>query len=844
VGFSGLLGREFEVATIRTNVEGAPDQGSVTLLVGEPGIGKSALLTVASDAAREARFALLEVYGVETEMHLPFGGLQQLLAPLMESIDTLPAVQREALETAMGLSAGSPPELFLIAEAAFSLIVSERRQRPVIIVVDDVQWLDPQSHQILAFLAYRSVVGCFSLIGAMRTDHPGPLADGDFPKLEVGGLDEQTSEQLLAASTSSLTANELRAIKQEAAGNPLALLELPRSWGEGPANVDHPPALSARLEYAFAGRVADLPPESQDALLLAAVSSSSETAEILAAMEAFGYSSLSSRVLEPAVVAGLITKTYSTITFRHPLVRSGVLQRESLDRRHAAHRALADVLTTDRYRKSWHRAWSIVGPDDDIAEELAATVPDTLRRGAVMAAVSSLERSARLTASPMRRSERLLQAALYAFGAGRADVVARILREASEVDLTELDQARFSWLTEALNGDVAADSASVRSLVRNAELAISLDDGGLALDLLLSAAFRIWWADSGADDGKRVLGALDRFTQGKNDPRHTTAIALTEPLLRSTEVDHRLKEIGLNQIADGNVLRVYGIAAYAIGDLPLATQLLGRAESIFRDQGRLGLLPVVLALQVHIRIDLGEWAAAAAATDEVYSVSLETGQAVFAQNNVLVEARGRALRGEWEAALELMASAESDAFEQRVDDRICLSYLARGAALLAADRPAEAFDCLKRPYDPNDPGYHLRESIGGLALMVEAAVESQHTDEACRIIASFETLFVLAPSPLLEVNLLYSRASLAPHHLREGLFYSAMEHDLTNWPWVRGRLQLEFGCWLLGSGRGPEARPHLTEALSVFQSIGAPRWSRRATAALDYLERPTDGRLP
>jgi tetratricopeptide (TPR) repeat protein len=844
LGSSGLVGRESEVERLRAVIEGAPEQGSVTLLIGEPGIGKSALLRVARDAALEAGYTLLGAEGVENEMHLPFGGLQQLVAPLMGSTDELPPTHRHALETAIGLSSRSRPDLFLIAEAAFNLIVVGRRLGPVIIVADDVQWLDPQSHQILAFLAHRSVVGRFCVLGAIRTDHPGPLADVDFPKLVVQRLDDQTAERMLQSHSGLFHANDLRRIREEAAGNPLALLELPRSWGTGPPTSDHTPALSARLEHAFAGRVSGLSSETQDALLLAAVSSSSDTSEISAALEAFSGSPLSPRVLEPAIAAGLITEASLNITFRHPLVRSGILHRESFERRHAAHRALADVLVADRYRQSWHRAWSIVGPDDDVAEDLAATVPNSLQRGAVMSAVSSLERSAQLTTSPTRRGERLLLSANYAFGAGRADVVARILRDASEVDLTELDQARCTWLTEALNEDVAANSDCVRKLAQSAEVAKSFGDKGLGLDLLLSAALRIWWADSGTEDRKRVLDVLDRFTEAIEDPRHVAAVAITEPILRSTEVHDRLRAVNFDELDDGDALRMYGMAAYGIGNYPLADHLLERAEKIFRSQGRLGLLPVVLALQVHIRIDLGDWSAATAATDEVYSISRETGQALFAQTNFLVEARALALRGKAESALELMSSAESEATQRRCDDRICLGYQARGAALLSADRPEEAFTCLRRQYDPADPGYHLRESIGALALMVEAAVDSQQSDQARQIIESFEILFLVAPSPLLEVNLLYARAVLAPNDLRDPLYQAAMDHDLADWPWIRGRVLLEYGRWLLRSGRPRRALAHLAEAQAVFDRIGAERWSRKASAALDYLDDGRSGSPP
>ena len=354
-----------------------------------------------------------------------------------------------------------------------------------------------------------------------------------------------------------------------------------------------------------------------------------------------------------------MTENSSSVGFRHPLVRSGVLQMETLARRHAAHRALAEVLAADRYRQTWHRAWSMIGPDDHVADELAATVADSLRRGAVMTAVSSLERSAQLTTRSGRRGERLLQAAGHAFGAGRADVVARILREASDIDLTDLDQARLTWLTEALNDDVSASPETIRQLCESAGKARELRDTGLALNLLLCAALRCWWADSGDDDRRRVVAALDELTEARDDPRYLAAISVAEPVLRGADVLAGLRSLDLDQVTDGDSLRMYGMAAYGAGDLVLAADLLDRAEQSFRDHGRLGLLPVVLALQLHIRFDLGDWSGAVSASREVYTLSRETGQALFAENNVLVEARGMALRGEWQSALELMADAEA-----------------------------------------------------------------------------------------------------------------------------------------------------------------------------------------
>ncbi|MCW2530098.1 MAG: ATPase-like protein, partial [Pseudonocardiales bacterium] len=500
-----LLGREREVAALTDLIAAGTHQGAPLLVVGEPGIGKSALLAAARTVAHQSGYTVLQAAGMDSEMHLPFGGLHQALTPVMGHLADLPGTQRDALATALALAEGATPDLFLIAEAAFGLVCGERARRPVIIIVDDVQWLDPQSHQILTFLAHRSIAARLVVIAATRPGHSGPFANGGFPQLPVGGVDDATAERILSAHADSIGAADLRRIRDDAQGNPLALLELPRSWSDGPPADGHPLAVSARLEQAFAGRIIELPQSTRDALLIAAVGSSSDAIETLAALSAFGVHNPSLELLEPAVAAGLLIGEGSEISFRHPLVRSGVLQQETLARRHAAHAALADVLIDDIYRRTWHRAWSIVGPDDDIADALAATVPDSLRRGAVMSAVSSLERAAQLTSSSTQRGQRLMLAADHAFASGRADVVARILREATKVDLSELDEIRVTWLTEALNDDIRANSALVRHLCDSARRASALGDFGLALNLLLGASLRCWWADSGADDQVEVV---------------------------------------------------------------------------------------------------------------------------------------------------------------------------------------------------------------------------------------------------------------------------------------------------------------------------------------------------
>jgi hypothetical protein len=179
-----------------------------------------------------------------------------------------------------------------------------------------------------------------------------------------------------------------------------------------------------------------------------------------------------------------------------------------------------------------------------------------------------------------------------------------------------------------------------------------------------------------------------------------------------------------------------------------------------------------------------------------------------------------------------MADAQSEAIRQRVNDRICLGYQARGTALLSANRAAEAFECLKCSFDPADPGYHLRESFAGIALLAEAAVDCGRVAEARAISDALETVAVITPSPLLEVNLLYARAVLAPEGLQESRYQEALTRDLSRWPWMRARVQLVYGRWLVEAGRPAEAISHLLAAHRVLERLGAERWLRSAASTL------------
>src|SRR6516165_582772 len=275
---SVLIGRQREVQVLTDLLGNASAAGRSVVLIGDPGIGKSALLGAAMEQARGSGFRVLAATGVQSEAQLPFAGLHQLLRPVLVSADRLPPAHRTALLSSFGLSAGPQPDLFLIALAAESLLAAVAADRPVAVLADDVQWLDPQTQEVLAFMARRAGPHPVVIIGAARTGHPGPYVDAGLPELELHGVEDPAAEEILRTHGGTLSQADRLRIKREAQGNPLALLELPAAWlGPAAAPADwQPPALSARLERAFAGPVAGLPPLTRDAVLIAAVDPVSE----------------------------------------------------------------------------------------------------------------------------------------------------------------------------------------------------------------------------------------------------------------------------------------------------------------------------------------------------------------------------------------------------------------------------------------------------------------------------------------------------------------------------------------------------------------------------------------
>ncbi|MFG2375426.1 ATP-binding protein [Streptomyces sp. NPDC048504] len=810
-----LIGREREIAVLERLLEGTPPRGAVLLMLGDPGIGKSSLLREAESRGRARGFRILRLVGVECETAFPFAGLHQLTGPVLDRVSVLPRPEREALVAVFGLAEGLPPEPLLIELAVVDLLAEVAADQPVLVLADDVQWLDPQSHAALTFLGRRAT-GPVVIVAVMRRGHPGPFLDAGFPELTVGAVDDDAAARILSAHAPGLSPAEQRWIRREALGNPLALRELPIAMTDLPSAGPRPLPLSDRLEHAFAGRGAELPSATRDALLVAAVDPAGDLAEIMAGTSALRGEPVTPEVLAPARAVGLVTVEENRVAFLHPLMRSGVLQAEGLARHQSAHRALARTLD-DVYRRTWHRARSIVGPDDRIADALEANAARALNRGAVIAAINDLERSAELTSWSALRGHRLLVAAGHAYGMGRDDLVHGLLQSAARTDLTDLDRARMEWLGEMFDHGTPRDAARVYELcdiaVRSAPA-----DPDLALDVLLVAAFRCHMADTGPVARARVVTCADRLPETASDPRHLATLAMAEPLLRGRQVVEALTRTPYGD--DGDALRIMGMAAHVVGHLPLASELLDRSEEILRRQGRRGLLSHVLTIQALTRVLRGELVRAADAAEEGKRLAAETGQPLWETGTLVCDVLLKALVGDMREALRRAAEAELHEARGR-NAMLSLLQLARGLASLGAGRDRDAYRTLRAVFDLADPSFHRAERYVSLMFLVDAAVRAGYLEDARELVAELEPAARATPSPMPHINLSYARAVLAADEDAEDLYLAALRQDLSDWPYARAKVELAYGSWLRRQERVREARSLLDSAQRTFDRIGA-----------------------
>jgi AAA ATPase-like protein len=472
-----LLGRVRECADLdRLLAEVTGGASRVLVLRGEAGAGKSALLDHVSDQVGDWR--VVTAVGVESEMELAYSGLQQICAPVLEVLDRLPAPQRDALEVVFGLSAGSAPDRFLVGLATLTLLAEAAESQPLVCIVDDAQWLDLASAQVLAFVARRLQAERIAIVCAARAGSGDEVLAG-LPVLPVAGLDDDDARTLLVGNLhGALDSAVCDRIIAESHGNPLALLELPRTWSvadlAGGFGLPSVGPIADKIEQSYAQRLLRLPPQTQLLMLIAAAEPLGDRALLHRAAEILGVDPSS---VNPAVDAQLL-QVRRRVQFAHPLVRSATYRTANADDRQRVHRALAEATDAeiDPDRRAWHQARAVAAPDEDVAAELERSADRARSRGGLAAAAAFLTQAAELTPSPMRRVSRAIDAAFAHLQAGAFDTAHALARLADEGPLNELQHARIDLL--------------------RAQLAFTSRRGNEATPLLLEAARRFETLDA------------------------------------------------------------------------------------------------------------------------------------------------------------------------------------------------------------------------------------------------------------------------------------------------------------------------------------------------------------
>ena len=431
---TALIGRDGELEILAGFLEQAAAEGGAFLLVGEPGAGKTALLDAAADAAEETGIQVLRAGGVEFEADLAYSGLNQVLLPVFGQFERLGATHRDALNVALGYGDGPPPDRLLVSTATLTVLLQAAAARPVLMVVDDLPWLDRASAGVLGFVARRLAGSRVGFLAALRPGEESFFERAGLPQHELGPLDEQAANALVSSCFPELAPRVRLRVVAEAQGNPLALLELPAMLsGAQRAAAEALPVvlpLSRRLQALFASRAADLPEPVRRLLLLAVLEGSGDLRVLQAAA---GPQQIED--LAPAEQAGLVRVDDRTgrLVFRHPLTRSAIVELSTSGERRRAHRALAAQLADEPERRAWHLGEAAVEPDEKIAGLLEETAQWTLRRADAVGAVSALLRAAELSPAAADRSRRLAQAA--AVGAAfslETDTVSKLLSNAGE----------------------------------------------------------------------------------------------------------------------------------------------------------------------------------------------------------------------------------------------------------------------------------------------------------------------------------------------------------------------------------------------------------------------------
>lgn len=808
-----LIGRHDEITALLALVRAAEQgEGGVLVLRGEPGIGKSALLDHIGHAAPE-RFQVIRASGAEFEGELPFAALHQLCVPVLAHLDTLSAPYRDSLLVAFGLADGAP-DPFRVGLAVLELLAAAAAERPMLCVVDDAHWLDTASVKALTFLARRIATEPIAMVFAAR-DQGAIRGLDDLPGLTVGGLSTAHARAVLAEEKTVTLDERVRdRLLAEARGNPLALIELPKAGGFA---LPTPSPVASRIERSFRTRTAELPSDARLLLILASADPTGDPGLLWAAARRLGIDVPAASAAEASGLVQFDTRA----RFCHPLARSAAYRVAEPERRHAAHRALADatdpVAAPDR--RAWHRAQATTGPDEQVAAELESSASHAQARGGVAAAAAFLARAAALSPDPGKQTERTLAAARATLGAGGADAAADLLASIDTEKLDDVQHASVDLLRGQIEFVQGADGA-----VRGSEFILRAAQRLAASDPERSRECFVAALEMGLVVG-RAAGVMDRvLNAARSAPPSSGPPDLLDALVLLATEGHHAGVPALRRVLTGDNAdwtRVPALATVLAGelwDIDLHTAVLDWLVRTGQDTGspmaiRLGLSQVAVAA-----VFVGDFGRAIAAVAEEKAIADAFGD----RPQLYPRVHLAAMRGRRQEVLDLFAEVTS-----RGSGQLTASAHWATAVLYngLADYPA-ALNAATRAVAGGDlflTGIALPELVEAAVRCGEDAVARSALESLVERTEPAGTSFALGVA-------VGARALVSD--LEED-YLEALEH-LTGGPLVLhlARAHLRYGEWLRRAGRRRDAREHLRAAHEQLSEIGLEAFARRAADEL------------
>lgn len=832
-----LLGRDAELGLLRHIVDALRDGRSRALVIrGEPGVGKTALLDAFAELCDGC--TVLRVTGVQSEVELAYAALHQACAHLVDQVVELPPPQRRALETIFGLRSGAPPDRFLVALSVLSLLSEAAAQRPLVCIVDDAQWLDRVSVQALAVVARRLSTESVALVLAVRGTSRTPELEG-LPDLELAGLGPRDAAALLGTVVpSSIDERARDRLMAETQGNPLAILELPKSRTSDEIASGYllpsGRALAGELEEEFGRRLLDLPSETRMLLLLAAAEPFADSQIVARAARSLR---ISPDAATGAVRAGLCEPAPS-LRMRHPLVRSAVYRGASAEDLRRAHVALAEATdaTSDPDRHAWHVARASAEPDDRVAAELERAAERARGRGAPASAATFLRLATHLTADPAKRAH------------------LEIAASGAELAAGDLGAARA--LLDAAESGPLGDRERRLSEVQRARMAFATDRSGAAIGLLIDAATGLqpfdadvaWLTYLEALGATLFAGPRDDSPVVAEVARHAV-IALRGTARASTgsgllvrglaEPPGRVRASLLQQalVAYADELHsdidwlpanaFAGVAAAWLWDDARWDTFSAHHVEVVRASGAMGDLPLALVPRCFARGFAGDLVGASMLSEEVDTLAEVTGISLVPFGSVAVAAwTGDAARLEG-----LLAGHLEGVINRREGSAVAMlswaEAMLRNAqgrfdlASLAARRAA----ALAQPLD-SAGAWGLVELVEAASRAGDTALASSALDQLSDAIGPVDTNWALGVRA--RAHAIVDTAGQAEDHHREAI--ERLQQTVLRVELARARLL--YGEWLRRAHRTGDARAQLEAAHGTFAEIGAAEFARRAAREL------------